>query len=145
MTTDVDTKRYCLIFSQYSANCRMSQVSYSLTNTFILTASVYSKFSAKYLDFIFNSQPNQMLWVPKRTVSVRRFFWEPTTYILVEWQGRLIRNKLSCLETPILTRFWNWHGLDISLPFKLSQKVCKHVKIQSRHLKVSIEIWKSAS
>ena len=27
-------------------------------------------------------QPKHMLWVLKRTVSVRRFFWAPKTYIL---------------------------------------------------------------
>ena len=25
-----------------------------------------------------------MFWVPKRTVSLRRFFWVPTTYVLIE-------------------------------------------------------------
>ena len=27
------------------------------------------------------SQPKHMLWVLKRTVSMRRFFWAPTTYV----------------------------------------------------------------
>ena len=33
----------------------------------------------KILFFI--SQPKHMLWVLKRTVSVRRFFWAPKTYV----------------------------------------------------------------
>ena len=30
------------------------------------------------------SQPKHMLWVLKRTISMRQFFWEPTTNVLVE-------------------------------------------------------------
>ena len=31
------------------------------------------------------SQPKHMLWVLKRTVSMRRFFRAPKTYVKIEW------------------------------------------------------------
>ena len=38
-----------------------------------------------YLKIIFLiSQPKRMLWVLKRTVSMRRFFWAPKTHVLID-------------------------------------------------------------
>ena len=31
------------------------------------------------------SQPKHMLWVLKRTVSMRRFFWAPKSYAINYW------------------------------------------------------------
>ena len=36
-------------------------------------------------DYFFISQRKHMLWVPKRTVSMRRFFWAPKTYVQTDW------------------------------------------------------------
>ena len=46
------------------------------------------------------TQPKYMLWVLKRTVSLRQFFWVPTTFDLVEnWK----------YNPNILLKFWtNW-------------------------------------
>ena len=38
-----------------------------------------------------------MLWVPKRTVLLRRFFWVPTTYVLVKKWKELFSSMHSCL------------------------------------------------
>ena len=35
-------------------------------------------------DYFLTDQLKYMFWVLKRTVSIRRFFWVPTTYVLVE-------------------------------------------------------------
>ena len=50
-----------------------------------------------YFKFIFLiSQPKHMLWVLKRTVSVRQFFWAPKTYVLLKDKKR--RLKLAYLD-----------------------------------------------
>ena len=44
-----------------------------------LVKSVYQK-----KHFFFISEPKHMLWVLKRTVSMRRFFWAPKTYVKID-------------------------------------------------------------
>ena len=34
------------------------------------------------------SQPKPMLWLLKRTISMRQFFWAPETYICLNWRVR---------------------------------------------------------
>ena len=42
----------------------------------------YQAFKSVYQKNVFLiSQPKHMLWVLKRTVSMRRFFWAPKTYV----------------------------------------------------------------
>ena len=58
-----------------------------------------------------------MLWVLKRTVSLRRFFWVPTMYVLVEKlkTHNLIFNNtfLSCCLSIVLHLFPNYHYFPI--------------------------------
>ena len=45
---------------------------------------VKQKYFAKNCDYFLIHQFKHVFWVLKRTVSSRRFFWVPTTYVLVE-------------------------------------------------------------
>ena len=45
-----------------------------------LLCPTWSHFIIEHIFFI--SQPKHMLWVFKRTISVRQFFWVPKTYVL---------------------------------------------------------------
>ena len=41
--------------------------------------------------FFFISQPKHMLWVLKRTVSMRRFFWTPQNICLNQWVRKYLQ------------------------------------------------------
>ena len=68
------------------------------------------------------SQPKHMLWVHKRTVSMRQFFWAPRTYVKVEGQhSRFKRNSVctywSCAHmddwsTYLVKYTVTWKGLE---------------------------------
>ena len=67
-----------------------------------------------YLKIIFLiSQPKHMLWVLKRTVSMRRFFWAPKTHVCLNWW---IRKKIAktakniCLTGPMCYGPNSHHG-----------------------------------
>ena len=61
------------------------------------------------------SQPKNMLWVLKRTVSMRRFFWAPKTYVQTDGLENIYNFKLkSC----VYLNLWCWPKLQ--LPFHIS-------------------------
>ena len=64
-----------------------------------------SMFNKSKLIFIF--QLKHMLWVLKRTVSMRRFFWVPTTHVLTDVKGNnhLFNTQKVYLTRPMLTKF----------------------------------------
>ena len=53
-------------------------------NKFSIIGPVKQKNSVLICDYFLIHQFKQVFWVLKRTVSLRRFFWVPTTYVLVE-------------------------------------------------------------
>ena len=58
------------------------------------------QFTVKYLYFL-THQSKHIFWVLKRTVSLRRFFWVPTTYVLVEKSEKnIFCNKCSYVLFP---------------------------------------------
>ena len=44
-----------------------------------------------------------MLWVLKRTVSMRRFFWAPKTYVKIDGFENIFQfyAEIFCLSTPV--------------------------------------------
>ena len=53
-----------------------------LTNPRNLTGPIWAQDKSAYSKIDFRiSQPKHMLWVLKRIVSMRRFFWAPKTYV----------------------------------------------------------------
>ena len=66
----------------------------------------------------------------KRTVSMRRFFWVPTTYVLVLEMRKLIfwqflRTQWNSLTIPINTRTKDFFSLELlCFPQHLTQSVC---------------------
>ena len=45
---------------------------------------LYQSFSLEQTNIFLISQPKHMFWVLKRTVSMRRFFWAPKTYVKID-------------------------------------------------------------
>ena len=68
-----------LYYSQ-SAPCTFYQSSSTVTSI----GPVKQKFSAWNCNYFLIHQFKHVFWVFKRTVSLRRFFWVPTTYVLIE-------------------------------------------------------------
>ena len=62
-------------FTFIKINTMYSMSSYSISFIRPLVKSAYQK-----INFLI-SQPKHMLWVLKRTVSMRQFFWAPITYV----------------------------------------------------------------
>ena len=56
------------------------------------------------------SQPNHMLWVLKRTVSMRRFFWAPKTYVNPKCassnKSRLLFSSAEMFKKPLWQTVW---------------------------------------
>ena len=52
-----------------------------------------------------------MLWVLKRTVSMRQFFWAPKTYVKIDEQENIynfMKNFFVYLDLCISTKFVEW-------------------------------------
>ena len=61
--------------------CWKSWWSWKITQHAKIHFQAFSYNKSLYQKMFFYSQPKHMLWVFKRTVSIRRFFWAPKTYV----------------------------------------------------------------
>ena len=59
------------------------------------------------------SQPKQMLWELKRTVSLRQFSWAPTIYVKIDGLENIYNFKLKkfCLSKIVVRAFLYIHAL----------------------------------
>ena len=90
-----------------------------------------SLFRRKRQKYFLTNQPKPVFWVPKRTASLRRFFWVPTTYV---W----MRNKENSF--PIRTLIWS---PDLCIIFKCACVSRVSSRLHLHEVISFISVWDS--
>ena len=82
-----------------------------------------------------------MLWVLKRTVSMRRFFWAPKTYAKYYKQGKIYNFTLKIFVNLNLCIIFTHNKLQVTQPCLIFLQRLQPVLVSNNEKKAAYIIW----